>query len=142
MNPAIAKHVGLNLGVQVPILHPFDNRAAAVATRDGQIIRTFVTKFTEPLFKNGYVYGTRNSIEFQNVGLTDVIINGNWTIKPGGSKKFSSSDEVNINADRFTVYFPSDPFNTNLENRLEICELILSDMTVAFAKHKGIQING
>lgn len=138
MNPAIANKVGLNLNVIMPNKQ-YDNRKAPLYTRDGQIMRAFEVNMREPLFTNGYVDGVRNSIEFQNAGSTAVLINGNWTILPGGSKKFESSDEVNVNANRFTVYFPSDPFNGGGLNRLEVCETILSDLTVTFAKSKGIE---
>jgi hypothetical protein len=142
MNPGIAKNLGIDLSVIMPQLSEFDNRKAPLTTSDGKIIRSWDPVFREPLFKNDYVYGVRNSIEFQNAGETDVLINGNWTIKKGGSKVFESTDEVNINAKPFVVYFPSDPFNENGLNRLEICEIILCDLTVTFAKHKGIQYNG
>jgi hypothetical protein len=142
MNPLIAKSIGINLDVIIPIHSRYDNRSSPVTTIDGHPIRLFTTKFREPVFKNSYVEGTRNSIEFQNVGTTDVIINGNWTLKQGGSKKFDGGDDVNITADRFTVYFPSDPFNGDGNNRLEICEIILSDLTVSNVKHRGIEING
>lgn len=138
MNPAIAKRVGINLDIIMPFKGR-DNKSATLTTRDGHPIRKFNTQFREPVFKNGYVPGTRNSIEFQNAGSTTAIINGNWTILAGGSKKFDGSNEVDVNTDRFTVYFPSDPFNGGGLNRLEICEIILSDMVVAHFRDSGIE---
>lgn len=138
MNPQIAQRLGINLDSFVSV-GPYDNKTAPLYTKDGEIIRIFTTKFRPPLFQNGYVQGVRNSIEFQNSGNTDVLINGNWTIKPGGSKKFDSSNETDVNGDTFTVYFPTDPFNGLAGNRLEICEIILSDATLAFYRNKGIE---
>ena len=139
MNPSIAQLVGINLNASVPI-GPYDNKTAPIRTKDGEIIRLFTTKFREPIFENSYVQGVRNSIEFQNTGDTTAIINGNWTLLPGGSKKFDSSNEVDVNHDRFTIYFPSDPFNLAGLNRLEVCEIILSDATIAFFREKGVEL--
>lgn len=138
MNPAIAKQIGLTLHQPIN-LSSFENKTAPVVTRDGHPIRLFTTQFREPLFKNGYIKGVRNSIEFQNTGNTTVIINGNWTLLPGGSKKFDASNDIDVNSDQFTIYFPADPFNGLGGNRLEVCEIVLCDTTVAFFRSKGIE---
>lgn len=138
MNPAVANILKINLN---PYIAPskYDNKTAELRTSDGELIRLFATKFREPLFKNGYIDGYRNSIEFQNTGNTSVNINGNWTILPGGSKKFDLGS-VDINSERFHVYFPSDPFNGLQGNRVEVCEIIMCDIGAAFFREKGISV--
>ncbi|MEI2693714.1 MAG: hypothetical protein V9E90_01460 [Saprospiraceae bacterium] len=138
MNPNIAKIVGLNLKVYMQS-GAYDNRSATTMTRDGEPVRSWQVKFREPLFQNDFVDGVRNSIEFQNAGTTKVLINGNWTILAGGSKKFDSSNETDVSSQRFTVYFPTDPYNANNNNRLEISEIILEDKSVSQFRSKGIE---
>lgn len=142
MNPEIAKIEKINLDIVQQHTSRFDNKTAPLYTHDGERIRHFFTKFRPPLFENGYVDGVRNSIEFQNAGNTTVKINGNWTILPGGSKKFDSSNEIDITSERFTVYFPTDPFNGLGGNRLEIAEIILADANLAHFKNPGVEFNG
>lgn len=138
MNPTIANKLGINLDI---IMNKglYDNKTAMDTTPDGEQIRHFTPLFREPLFKNGYISGSRNSIEFQNAGTTKVILNGNWTILAGGSKKFDGSNDVDVSTEQFTAYFPEDPFNGLSGNRLEICEIVLSDMSVAHFRSKGIK---
>ncbi|MBK9728431.1 MAG: hypothetical protein IPO86_09965 [Saprospiraceae bacterium] len=140
MNPIIARSVGITL----PTFNNasrVDNGRAILKTADGRPINEFITNIGRAVFKNGRIDNVRNMIIFKNAGTTDIMICGNIKLKPDGSLQLGSSNNVDLNFQIYSYDFPSDPFNANGFNRLEIIEVVLADKFTSSYQAQGIYVN-
>lgn len=140
MNPFIAERYNIKLPVWNSA-RTVDNGCAILRTKSGEAIREFITLIRPAQFMNGIIDNVRNSILFKNNGTSNILIDGNWTLKPGEVITFGSSNNLDINFQRHVFTFPSDPFNGAGNNRLEIVETILSEPFASSYQPRGVQLS-
>lgn len=127
MNPHIALLKNIKLDQAIFFTRKNDNKNARLTNISGEPIRQWSKRYLSPIFKNSYLDGNKNHLIIQNVGDTKVIIDGNFTLLKGASHNIGSSNDTDFNAERFHFDFPEDPLNLLGTNRLEICEVVISE---------------